>query len=317
MLPPALVPGCGNLLPATRPWMLAPSPARRHSELLSLSAGHQSPPAMAARSSAGALALAFWGWAWLRRGRGRHGPSRGVRLAQLITPEECGHFQSLLKAPEPGRRAELARLDRWLQPEPCPSAMPGQRQRRREAAGRLGLRPRLPTCPTAAAGRAGGLAGCRGPVLVDGTTWPRPAARQRPEQRPGAGQNLHQQATLQLRSSGSATAATAGTPAVPARPCVPACSSVPEPDWDKLELIVERLPRRPYQRARGLGRAAGSRPSRLQQGAGRLGRCSSTHSVDHRYRRRWRLGALGSPGRPPRPASVSQGSLAVGKRSHS
>ena len=67
------------------------------------------------------------------------GPHAAVRLAQLLTPEECGHFQSLLKAPEPDVEAELARLseDQLAQPEPVPtSAMPGQRRRRREAAGK-------------------------------------------------------------------------------------------------------------------------------------------------------------------------------------
>ena len=90
---------------------------------------------MAAQAPAGALALALWVWALAPAGAvDAMGPHAAVRLAQLLTPEECGHFQSLLKTPEPDVEAELARLseDQLAQPEPVPtSATPGRRRRRR------------------------------------------------------------------------------------------------------------------------------------------------------------------------------------------
>ena len=215
---------------------------------------------MAARAPAGALALALWAWALAPAGAvDAMGPHAAVRLAQLLTPEECGHFQSLLKAPEPDVEAELARLseDQLAQPEPVPtSAMPGRRRRRREAAGE-------PAGP--AAEPADVSDGCREGLAAwlaaeaPSLSWDRVARALRRSGRPDVarelGKNLHQQATLQLRKFGQHYVPAADAPAAPVQGPAPAPgprsrrSSVPEPNWDELELIVERLPQGPYQRS--------------------------------------------------------------------
>ncbi|KAF3826229.1 hypothetical protein GH733_006343 [Mirounga leonina] len=176
---------------------------------------------MAARARA--LALALWGWALSPAGAlDAMGPHAAVRLAELLTPEECGHFQSLLKAPEPDVEAELARLseDRLARAEPpgSTSAPPGRLWRR------------------AAAEPAEESDGCREKLAAwlaaeaSTLSWDRVARALRRSGRPDVarelGKNLHQQATLQLRKFGQRY-----------------------PDWDALQLIVERLPQAPYERS--------------------------------------------------------------------
>lgn len=55
--------------------------------------------------------MALWGSVLVLAGAlDAMGPHTAVRLAELLTPEECSHFQSLLKAPDPDVEEELARL---------------------------------------------------------------------------------------------------------------------------------------------------------------------------------------------------------------
>ncbi|XP_055461113.1 transmembrane and death domain protein 1, partial [Psammomys obesus] len=136
------------------------------------------------------------------------GPHAAIRLSELLTPEECGHFRSLLEAPEPDLDAELARLseDRLARPEtptPSPGAQgPGPPQRRAAA-----------TQPEDASPGAGGLSdGCRealAPWLAaraPALSWDRVARALRRSGRPDVARelakNLHQQATVELRRSG-------------------------------------------------------------------------------------------------------------------
>nr|XP_025739112.1 uncharacterized protein C12orf81-like [Callorhinus ursinus] len=195
----------------------------------------QSVVAMAARAQA--LALALWGWTLVPAGAlDAMGPHAAVRLAELLTPEECGHFQSLLKAPEPDVEAELARLseDRLARAEPpeSTSVPPGRLWRRRRAAAEPaevsdGCREKLAAWLAAEASTL---------------SWDRVARALRRSGRPDVarelGKNLHQQATLQLRKFGQRYM----------RP--PAAGPAPgPPDWDALQLIVERLPQGPYERS--------------------------------------------------------------------
>ncbi|XP_077930299.1 transmembrane and death domain protein 1 [Halichoerus grypus] len=205
---------------------------------------------MAARARA--LALALWGWALSPAGAlDAMGPHAAVRLAELLTPEECGHFQSLLKAPEPDVEAELARLseDRLARAKPSgsTSAPPGRLWRR------------------AAAEPAEESDGCREKLAAwlaaeaSTLSWDRVARALRRSGRPDVarelGKNLHQQATLQLRKFGQRyvrpPAPGPGPAAGPAPgPAArPRRASLPEPDWDALQLIVERLPQAPYERS--------------------------------------------------------------------
>ncbi|XP_059882207.1 transmembrane and death domain protein 1 [Delphinus delphis] len=211
---------------------------------------------MAARAPAGALALALWGWALAPAGAvDAMGPHAAVRLAELLTPEECGHFQSLLKAPEPDVEAELARLseDRLARPKPVPtSAAAAGRRRRREAAGEPAGRAAEPAYVSDGCreGLAAWLA-AEAPSL----SWDRVARALRRSGRPDVarelGKSLHQQATLQLRKFGRSYLPPAGAPAapIPAPALRPRRSSAREPNWDELELIVERLPQAPYERS--------------------------------------------------------------------
>lgn len=206
---------------------------------------------MAAREVAGALALALWGWALAPAGAvDAMGPHAAVRLAELLTPEECSHFQSLLKAPEPDVEAELARLseDQLARPEPLEPTSGSTGRRRREAA-------------DPAADPAEVSDGCREGLAAwlaaEATTlpWDRVARALRRSGRPDVarelGKNLHQQATLQLRKFGQPYLPPGA--AGPAAPRAPAPrsrrASSPEPNWDELELIVERLPQAPYDRS--------------------------------------------------------------------
>ncbi|XP_054980560.1 transmembrane and death domain protein 1 [Sorex araneus] len=203
-----------------------------------------------ARALAGALALGLWGWTLAPAGAvDALGPHQAVRLAELLTPEECGHFQSLLNSPDPDVEAELARLseDRLAR---APTPEPGSRSRGRVSArpGRRGRR--------AAATEAAG--GCREALAVwlaaaaPSLPWDRVARALRRSGRPDVarelGKSLHQQATLQLRLDGRhflpGPAARAAPPAPRARR-----ARAPEPRWDALELIVERRPQAPYARS--------------------------------------------------------------------
>ncbi|XP_053414070.1 transmembrane and death domain protein 1 [Nycticebus coucang] len=217
---------------------------------------------MPARALAGALVLALWAWTPGPAGaEDAMGPHAAVRLAELLTPEECDHFRSLLEAPAPDFEAELARLseDRLAQPEPrrTTSASPGRRwRRRREAA-------EGPTEDTRGWSSEPGEVsdGCREALAAwlaaqaSSLSWDRVARALRRSGRPDVarelGKNLHQQATLQLRKSGQRYLQPPGAaaPAVPSAPVPrPRRASAPALNWDELELIVERLPQPPYER---------------------------------------------------------------------
>ncbi|XP_040497884.1 transmembrane and death domain protein 1 [Ursus maritimus] len=214
--------------------------------------------ATAARARALALALALWGWALAPAGAlDAMGPHAAVRLAELLTPEECDHFQSLLRAPDPDVEAELTRLseDRLARPEPRGSTSAPR--------GRLWRRRRAATEPAEVSdGCREGLAAwlaAKAPTL----SWDRVARALRRSGRPDVarelGKNLHQQATLQLRKFGQRyvrmPSAPRPGPGPGPRPAAaprfrrPRRASVPEPDWDGLQLIVERLPQAPYERS--------------------------------------------------------------------
>ncbi|KAK2102152.1 Transmembrane and death domain protein 1 [Saguinus oedipus] len=184
------------------------------------------------------------------------GPHAAVRLAELLTPEECGHFRSLLEAPEPDVEAELSRLseDRLARPEALNTTSGSQNRRRRRR--------------EAAEDRAGGAAGpgevsdgCRealaawlAPRAVS-LSWDRLARALRRSGRPDVarelGKNLHQQATLQLRKFGQRFLPPPGAAARPPDPLAsrPRRAAVQALDWDALELIVERLPLPRYERS--------------------------------------------------------------------
>ncbi|XP_044082318.1 transmembrane and death domain protein 1 [Neovison vison] len=216
---------------------------------------------MAARAQARALALVLWGWALAPAGAlDAMGPHEAVRLAELLTPEECDHFQSLLKVPEPDVEGELARLseDRLARPE-TPASTSAPR-------GRLWRQRRAAAEPAEVSdGCREGLAAW---LAANASTlsWDRVARALRRSGRPDVarelGKNLHQQATLQLRKFGQryvrlpavpgpgpgprpAAAPPAAAPPAPR----PRRASLPEPDWDGLQLIVERLPQAPYERS--------------------------------------------------------------------
>ncbi|XP_036348390.2 transmembrane and death domain protein 1 [Ochotona princeps] len=198
-----------------------------------------------------ALVLVFWDWG-LSPGAALDamGPHAAIRLAELLTPEECGHFRSLLEAPEPDVEAELARLseDRLARPRPVKPTVrsPARpRRRRREAPG----------------DREEVSDGCREALAVwlaaeaPSLSWDRVARALRRCGRPDVarelGKNLHQQATLQLRKFGQGFLGPPPPgPAAPSAP-EPALRSrrSSEPDWDELELILERLPQPPYERS--------------------------------------------------------------------
>ncbi|XP_069347054.1 transmembrane and death domain protein 1 [Eulemur rufifrons] len=218
---------------------------------------------MAARALAGALVLALWGWTPGPAGAvDAMGPHAAVRLAELLTPEECGHFRSLLEAPAPDVEAELARLseDQLARPEPLPttSASSGRLWRRRRKAAK-----------DPAEGTSGGSPepgdvsdGCREALAAwlaaqaTSLPWDRVARALRRSGRPDVARelskNLHQQATLQLRKFGQRYLPPPGAAAPGAAPALaqrPRRASAPEPNWDELELIVERLPQPPYERS--------------------------------------------------------------------
>ncbi|XP_049737499.1 transmembrane and death domain protein 1 [Elephas maximus indicus] len=216
---------------------------------------------MASRALALALVLALWGWVPGPAGaEDAMGPHAAVRLAELLTPEECGHFRSLLEAPEPDVEAELARLseDRLARAdrlEPMESSESrGRRRRRRQVEEDSAGQPAEPEEVSD---------GCR-EALADwlaaeapSLSWDRVARALRRSGRPDVarelGKSLHQQATLQLRKFGERYLPPSGAAAPAAAPGPPAPrsrrASVPELNWDKLELIVERLPQPPYERS--------------------------------------------------------------------
>lgn len=190
------------------------------------------------------------------------GPHTAVRLAELLTPEECSHFQSLLKAPEPDVEAELARLseDRLARAEPPGPRSGSPGRRRREATG-----PAADPEEVSDGCREGLAAWLAAEALT--LPWDRVARALRRCGRPDVarelGKNLHQQATLQLRKFGQGYLQP-GAPPAPAPPPGPAPASapaardrrarsrrasLPELNWDELELVVERLPQAPYERS--------------------------------------------------------------------
>ncbi|XP_069893489.1 transmembrane and death domain protein 1 [Dipodomys merriami] len=203
------------------------------------------------------------------------GPHAAVRLAELLTPEECGHFRSLLEAPEPDVDEELARLseDRLVRPKPLTPAASGpwrrllrglrrgrpRRRRRREATTPGAEQPdrRSPAPGEASDGCREALAAwlaAEAPSL----SWDRVARALRRSGRPDVarelGKNLHQQATLLLRKFGEhyvpppSAAARAPAPA-PAPRLRRSADADAAPNWDELRLIVERLPQPPYARS--------------------------------------------------------------------
>ncbi|XP_050604742.1 transmembrane and death domain protein 1 [Macaca thibetana thibetana] len=218
---------------------------------------------MEARTPAGAFVLALWVWAWAPAGAvDAMGPHAAVRLAELLTPEECGHFRSLLEAPEPDVEGELSRLseDRLARPEPLntTSGSPSPRRRRR----RRRRRREAAEDPAGGAAGPGEVSdGCREALAAwlapqaASLSWDRLARALRRSGRPDVarelGKNLHQQATLQLRKFGqrflqqpSGAARAALAPALR-----PRRAAVSARDWDALELIVERLPQPLYERS--------------------------------------------------------------------
>ncbi|XP_042638072.1 transmembrane and death domain protein 1 [Orycteropus afer afer] len=211
-----------------------------------------------------ALVLALWGWAPAPAGAtDAMGPHAAVRLAELLTPEECNHFRSLLEAPEPDVEAELARLseDRLAWAKPLEVAEPS------ESRGQLGRRRRRRQAEEDSAGRPAGpeevTDGCREALAAWlaaealSLPWDRVARALRRSGRPDVARelakNLHQQAALKLREFGQRYLPPSGASAPAAAPGAPAPrsrrASVPELNWDKLELIVERLPQPPYERS--------------------------------------------------------------------
>ncbi|XP_029403739.1 uncharacterized protein C12orf81-like [Mus pahari] len=205
------------------------------------------------------------------------GPHAAVRLAELLTPEECNHFRSLLEVPEPDLDKELARLseDLLATPEPPAPRLGAQDwvgQRRRAAAELVRLsadwratpepptpslraqdsvgEPQRATTAQASEGREGTSESsevsdlCREALATwlaaqaPSLSWDRVARALRRSGRPDVARelakNLHQQATLQLRRTGTNYLQQLLAPA-----------PAPAP----LELIMERLPQPPYTRS--------------------------------------------------------------------
>lgn len=209
------------------------------------------------------------------------GPHAAARLSELLTPEECGHFRSLLEVPDPDLDKELARLseDKLVTPEPPIPLFRAQDsvgQRRRAAA------TQLSEGSEGASESADVSDGCREALATwlaaqaPALPWDRVARALRRSGRPDVARelakNLHQQATLQLRRTGASYLQQLRALApVPVPGPAPAPAPVPnpgvgsgkvpapaprarraavrEPAWDQLELIVERLPQPPYTRS--------------------------------------------------------------------
>ncbi|XP_056654176.1 transmembrane and death domain protein 1 [Monodelphis domestica] len=190
------------------------------------------------------------------------GPHVAVRLAELLTPEECEMFRALLKAPEPDPEAELARLSEARRPPGAEPEEPRRRRRRRRRRREERELQKLqePKAPP------DGDSGCRkelaswlaaeAPTLA----WDRVARALRRCGRPDVARELakglHQEATLELRNFAQPYhRAAAAAEAAEAAQQPPGQSLRPRaipPDWDAwdawdaLELIVEKLPQAPY-----------------------------------------------------------------------
>ncbi|KAM6154252.1 transmembrane and death domain protein 1 [Erethizon dorsatum] len=214
--------------------------------------------------AAPALLLALCGWALGPAGAlDAMGPHAALRLAELLTPEECGHFRSLLEAPEPDVEAELARLseDRLARPEPLTPASVslghGRERRRREAAEDPAEDPTGDH--SAEPGEVSD--GCREALATwlaaeaTSLSWDRVARALRRSGRPDVARelvkNLHQQATLQLRKFGQRYVPPPGAAPAPAPAPRHRRASERAPAWDRLglELVLERLPQPPYERS--------------------------------------------------------------------
>ncbi|XP_043823582.1 transmembrane and death domain protein 1 [Dromiciops gliroides] len=202
------------------------------------------------------------------------GPHMAVRLAEMLTPEECELFRALLEAPEPDPEAELARLSEDRRPPDEDRESPrGWRRRRRR---RREEREREP--PASDGGCRKELAAwlaAEAPALA----WDRVARALRRCGRPDVARelakSLHQEATLELRKFAlpyqqAAAAQAAPAQAAPAQPLQPRAAP-PDWDvwdsWDALELIVERLPQAPYPH----GPASWARPLALGFFSGFMG----------------------------------------------
>ncbi|CAH6791494.1 transmembrane and death domain protein 1 [Phodopus roborovskii] len=233
------------------------------------------------------------------------GPHAAVRLSELLTPEECSHFRSLLEAPEPDLDAEFARLseDRLARPElltPSPGKQGTVGQRRRAAATQSSEGPK-----GAPAEFREVSDGCREALAswlaakAPALSWDRMARALRRSGRPDVARelakNLHQQATLQLRRSGANYMKPPVAPA-PAPAPRDRRAAVPEPSWDDLELIVERLPQPPYTR----NPAAWIGPLALGLLSGFVGALGTGVLIT--VLTLWIAGSDGNPARPHAPA---------------
>ncbi|XP_027700124.1 uncharacterized protein C12orf81-like [Vombatus ursinus] len=176
------------------------------------------------------------------------GPHMAVRLAEMLTPEECELFRALLEAPEPDPEAELARLSEDRRPpDEEPEGGKGLLRRRREE---RELQP--PDSDTVCRKGLASWMEAKAPALA----WDRVARALRRCGRPDVARelakSLHQEATLELRKFALPYHEAAAAQPSPAQPLQP--RAVP-PDWDAwdawdaLELIVERLPQAPYPRS--------------------------------------------------------------------
>ncbi|XP_072510817.1 transmembrane and death domain protein 1 [Notamacropus eugenii] len=205
------------------------------------------------------LALVLLGWTLgPAAAEDAMGPHMAVRLAEMLTPEECDLFRALLEAPEPDPEAELARLSEDRRPPEDEPARPGLRRlRRRRRREPRDLR-RLDADSVCRKELAVWLA-AKAPALA----WDRVARVLRRSGRPDVARelakSLHQEATLELRKFAQPyekAAAAQPTPAQPLRPraLLPDWDAADDWDaldaWDALELIVERLPQGPYPRGR-------------------------------------------------------------------
>ncbi|XP_074081998.1 transmembrane and death domain protein 1 [Macrotis lagotis] len=184
------------------------------------------------------------------------GPHTMLRLAGMLTPEECQLFRALLEAPEPDPEQELARLSEGRRP-----AIEGPERRRRR---RRREEPR--PGPLDAEGV------CRKELArwleaeAPSLAWDRVARVLRRCGRPDVARelakSLHQAATLELRrfaepyrraaaaQAAPAAPAAQAAQAAPAQPLRPRALPPPPPAWDAWETLeLEKLPQAPYPRS--------------------------------------------------------------------
>ncbi|XP_068948601.1 transmembrane and death domain protein 1 [Petaurus breviceps papuanus] len=184
------------------------------------------------------------------------GPHMAVRLAEMLTPEECELFRALLAAPEPDPEAELARLSEDRRP---PDEEPGGHKGRKGPRGwrwrrEVGEQQSLDSVGVCRKELASWLA-AKAPALE----WDRVARVLRRCGRPDVARelakSLHQEAMLELRRFAQPYREAAAAQAAPAQPLQPRAAP-PDRDaqdaWDSWdawdELILERLPQARYPR---------------------------------------------------------------------